>query len=540
LAKFPLRRTANTLTREKEDFRAIDDANVRLYVCGPTVYDFAHIGNARPVIVFDVLYRLLRHLYGADHVTYVRNITDVDDKINARALRDYPDLPLNEAIAKVTEKTADQFTRILPRSAASSRRFEPRATEHIGGMVEDDPDADRQGPRLCRLGPRGARCCSVTAPCRLRRPVEAQARRTAGRRAHRGGAHKKNPADFVLWKESSADEPGWDSRERRGRDHPRPARLAHRVLGDERASPGRVFDIHGGGLDLIFPHHENEIAQSCCAHGNDRDGQLWMHNGFLQVEGRKMSKSEGNFFTIHELLETEKFGGRKWPGEVLRLGDADDALPRADRFLPAQAGRGGGGRGAQVAFQRIRIESGPGEWEADTAFSFPLLEFERENGAANSRLPPCGGGVPAGDRGGYTTFASHAVVAGPQRARKMPHEEVSKRLRSNARRLRSDMTEAEKKLWQMIRAHRLEGIAFRRQMPIAGYIVDFAAPAHRLIVEVDGSQHGEIAGRERDDKRDEALQSLDWTVLRFWNADVLANLDGVCRKIQNACGKEQF
>ncbi|AJY46619.1 cysteine--tRNA ligase [Martelella endophytica] len=313
----------NTLTREKQAFAPIDPDNVRMYVCGPTVYDFAHIGNARPVIVFDVLYRLLRHLYGDNHVTYVRNITDVDDKINARAKRDYPDLPLNEAIRAVTEKTADQFHSDVAALGVLQPTVEPRATEHIDGMVAMIQRLLEKGNAYVAEGPEGKEVLfdvpSMPDYGRLsRRNLDDQ---QAGARIA-VESHKKNPADFVLWKESDADEPGWEGVFSVDGSpvaiHGRPGwHIECSVMSEKHL--GETFDIHGGGLDLIFPHHENEIAQSCSAHGNHVMANVWMHNGFVQVEGRKMSKSEGNFFTIHELLETENFGGRKWPGEVLRL-----------------------------------------------------------------------------------------------------------------------------------------------------------------------------------------------------------------------------
>ncbi|WP_417423460.1 cysteine--tRNA ligase [Hoeflea sp.] len=313
----------NTLTRVKEEFTPIDPDNVRMYVCGPTVYDYAHIGNARPVIVFDVLFRLLCHVYGEDHVTYVRNITDVDDKINARALRDYPDLPLNEAIAKVTEKTAERFHKDAAALGCLPPTFEPRATAHIHGMIRMIQTLIDKGNAYVTSGREGREVLFAVASMPdygklSNRKLEDQ---QAGARIAVED-HKRNPADFVLWKESAADEPGWDGRFMESGEsvtiHGRPGwHIECSVMSEFHL--GETFDIHGGGLDLIFPHHENEIAQSCCAHGNDRMANLWMHNGFLQVEGKKMSKSDGNFVTIAELLETDKFGGRKWPGEVLRL-----------------------------------------------------------------------------------------------------------------------------------------------------------------------------------------------------------------------------
>ncbi len=322
-------RIYNTLTRTKEDFVPLDPRNVRMYVCGPTVYDFAHIGNARPVIVFDVLFRLLRHLYGAEHVTYARNITDVDDKINARALRDFGDeiaagkLSLNDAIRKVTETTADQFHADVKALGCLQPSIEPRATEHIDGMVAMIGELIERGHAYVARGAEGREVLFDTASMpdygRLsRRRLEDQ---QAGARIA-VEEHKKNPADFVLWKESSASEPGWEAGfVQQGETvtiHGRPGwHIECSVMSGQHL--GDVFDIHGGGLDLIFPHHENELAQSRCAHGTDVMARYWMHNGFLQVEGQKMSKSLGNFVTIHDLLETDRFGGRKWPGEVLRL-----------------------------------------------------------------------------------------------------------------------------------------------------------------------------------------------------------------------------
>jgi cysteinyl-tRNA synthetase len=304
-------RLYNTLTRTKEDFVPLDPQNVRMYVCGPTVYDFAHIGNARPVIVFDVLFRLLRHLYGADHVTYVRNITDVDDKINARALRDFPDLPLNDAIRRVTEKTANQFEADVKALGCLEPTFQPRATEHIQGMIDIISTLIKKGHAYVAAGE--VLFDVVSMPDYGRLSQRKQEDQKAGARVA-VEAHKKNPADFVLWKLSSADEPGWESPWGRGRPgwHIECSAMSVKHLGD-------VFDIHGGGLDLIFPHHENEIAQSRCAHGTGVMANYWMHNGFLQVEGKKMSKSDGNFFTIQQLLSSNDFGGHTWHAQVLRL-----------------------------------------------------------------------------------------------------------------------------------------------------------------------------------------------------------------------------
>ena len=297
----------DTLTREKRLFEPLDPANVRMYVCGPTVYDFAHIGNARPVIVFDVLFRLLCHLYGADHVTYVRNITDVDDKINARAAEEYPALPLNEAIRKVTEATDRQFHDDVAALGCLSPTFEPRATEHIAEMRTLIERLVASGNAYVAQDNVLFSVPSMPDYGRLsKRPLDEM---IAGARVE-VAPYKRNPTDFILWKPSKPGEPAWPSPAgiaAPGRPgwHIECSAMAWRYLGE-------VFDIHGGGIDLVFPHHENEIAQSRCAFHTPVMANFWMHNGFLQVEGEKMSKSVGNFVTIHELL-------KDWPGEVMRL-----------------------------------------------------------------------------------------------------------------------------------------------------------------------------------------------------------------------------
>ena len=291
-------RLYNTLSRDKQDFVPIDPENVRMYVCGPTVYDYAHIGNARPVIVFDVLFRLLRHLYGADHVTYVRNITDVDDKINARAAE------RGISIRELTEETAKIFHDDIAALNVLPPSIEPRATEHIGEMQEIMRILIERGHAYAAEGHVLFNVPSMADYGELsRRSLDEM---QAGARVE-VAPYKKDPMDFVLWKPSTGDEPGWDSPWGRGRPgwHLECSAMSWKHLGKE-------FDIHGGGIDLQFPHHENEIAQSRCCHGTDRMAKYWMHNGFLQVEGEKMSKSLGNFITIHDLLAD-------WPGEVLRL-----------------------------------------------------------------------------------------------------------------------------------------------------------------------------------------------------------------------------
>lgn len=291
----------NTLCGEKQPFVPLDEKNVRMYVCGPTVYDFAHIGNARPVIVFDVLFRLLRHVYGEPHVTYARNITDVDDKINARAADE------GVTIQDVTERTTQQFHDDIAALGVLPPSVEPRATEHIDDMVtmcetliEKDHAYVAEGHVLFSVSsmPDYGKLSN-----RSLEEMEAGARVDVA-------PYKRDPMDFVLWKPSKDGEPAWPSPAGisvQGRPgwHIECSAMSARHLGD-------VFDIHGGGVDLTFPHHENEIAQSRCSHGTDCMAQVWMHNGFLQVEGEKMSKSLGNFITINELL-------KDWQGEVIRL-----------------------------------------------------------------------------------------------------------------------------------------------------------------------------------------------------------------------------
>ena len=309
----------NTLTRTKEAFHPIDTGNVRLYACGPTVYDFAHIGNARPVIVFDVLFRLLRHVYGESHVTYVRNITDVDDKINKRAFERWTKKrTLNEEIRELTRVTADQFHKDIAALGVLPPTHEPRATEYVCDaakpldMVRVIEGLIAKGHAYAAEGHVLFHVPSMPAYGKLsRRSMDDM---IAGARVE-VAPYKKDPTDFVLWKPSDRDtEPGWDSPWGYGRPgwHIECSAMSGALLGE-------VFDIHAGGLDLIFPHHENEIAQTCCFTGNDVMANVWLHNGFLQVEGQKMSKSLGNFITINQLLETAEFGGRTWPGEALRL-----------------------------------------------------------------------------------------------------------------------------------------------------------------------------------------------------------------------------
>jgi len=291
-------RLFNSLTKTKDAFAPLDAKTVRMYVCGPTVYDFAHIGNARPVIVFDVLFRLLRHLYGDAHVTYVRNITDVDDKINARAAE------RGISIRELTEETARIYEEDVAALGNLPPTVTPRATEHIAQMIQIIEQLVTAGHAYVANGHVLFDVSSKADYGKLsRRSLDEM---IAGARVE-VAPYKKNAMDFVLWKPSDEATPGWSSPWGRGRPgwHIECSAMAGEYLGE-------TFDIHGGGIDLVFPHHENEIAQSEGAHHGHPLAKVWMHNGFLMVEGEKMSKSAGNFFTIRDLLAD-------LPGEVLRF-----------------------------------------------------------------------------------------------------------------------------------------------------------------------------------------------------------------------------
>ncbi|UWS77962.1 cysteine--tRNA ligase [Phaeobacter sp. G2] len=299
----------NTKTRTKSEFTPIDANNVRMYLCGPTVYDRAHLGNARPVVVFDVLYRVLRQVYGAANVTYVRNFTDVDDKINATALaRKEAGAPgtLEQLVAERTEETIGWYLNDMGKLGALEPDHMPRATQYIGQMVAMIEDLIAKGHAYAAEGH------VLFAVDSWKQHYGALSGRSvddmiAGARVE-VAPYKKNPMDFVLWKPSTDELPGWDSPWGRGRPgwHIECSAMAQELL-------GATFDIHGGGNDLMFPHHENEIAQSCCANGDDSFARYWLHNEMLQVEGKKMSKSLGNFFTVHDLLV------QGIPGEVIRF-----------------------------------------------------------------------------------------------------------------------------------------------------------------------------------------------------------------------------
>ncbi|MBF9024184.1 cysteine--tRNA ligase [Rhodobacterales bacterium HKCCD6035] len=289
----------NSMTRKIEGLAPIDPTNLRLYVCGPTVYDRAHLGNARPAIVFDVLYRLLCHVYGKDHVTYVRNFTDVDDKINAKARE------TGRAIGEITEETIGWYHADMDAIGVLRPTHEPRATAYIPQMITMIEDLIAKGHAYAAEGHVLFSVASYPDYGRLSgRTVEDM---IAGARVE-VAPYKRDAMDFVLWKPSDADTPGWDSPWGYGRPgwHIECSAMSHELLGPH-------FDIHGGGNDLMFPHHENEIAQSCCAHQGAGFANIWMHNEMLQVEGKKMSKSLGNFFTVRDLLD------QGVPGEVIRF-----------------------------------------------------------------------------------------------------------------------------------------------------------------------------------------------------------------------------
>ena len=289
-------RIHDTLSREKVVFEAIDPGHVRLYVCGPTVYDYAHIGNARPAVVFDVLVRLLRRLY--PKVNYARNITDVDDKINAASLDSGDDIRV------ITERTVAAFHADMAALGSLPPDVEPRATDHIAQMVTMIGTLIDTGNAYTSDGHVMFSVPSMSDYGRLSRLDKRQI--VAGARVDIA-PYKRDAQDFVLWKPSPPELPGWDSPWGRGRPgwHIECSAMSLEHL-------GAAFDIHGGGQDLIFPHHENEIAQSICALGHGSFAKYWMHNGYLMSEGEKMSKSLGNFYIVHDLL-------KEFPGEAIRL-----------------------------------------------------------------------------------------------------------------------------------------------------------------------------------------------------------------------------
>ena len=286
----------NTLTKEKELFQPLDRQSIKMYVCGPTVYSYAHIGNARPAVVFDVLYRFLKNIY--PEVIYVRNITDVDDKINEAAKK------INKPIASITKKYTDIYHQDMKSLGVLSPNHEPRVTDNISQIISmiqkilDNKKAYINDNHVL---------FDITSFDQYGKLSNRNTDEMLSGARVEVADYKKNPGDFVLWKPSNKDEPGWDSPWGFGRPgwHIECSSMVETYLGEE-------IDIHGGGQDLIFPHHENEIAQSCSAHNNKIYARYWVHNGYLNMEGEKMSKSLGNIITVKELLE-------QYDGEVIRL-----------------------------------------------------------------------------------------------------------------------------------------------------------------------------------------------------------------------------
>ncbi len=375
----------DTLTRRKVPFAPLDPAHVRLYACGPTVYDHAHIGNARPVVVFDVLYRLLRHHF--PRVTYVRNITDIDDKINARAAESGQD------IRELTETTAREFQRDMAAIGSLPPDREPRATEHVVEMIvmietllERDHAYAAEGHVLFSV----QSMPEYGALSRLDREQLIDGARVEV------APYKRDPADFVLWKPSPPGTPGWDSPWGFGRPgwHIECSAMSHAYL-------GKTFDIHAGGIDLVFPHHENEIAQTRCAFGTHAMATVWMHNGFVTVEGEKMSKSLGNFYTVHDLLA-------EWPGEAIRY-----ALLAAQYRAPLDYGRRGLAE-ARSALDRLYQALRPTGTVEPSTPSEPVLEALGDD--LNTPLALAGLHRQAGALNRADTDAERREIAGELRA----------------------------------------------------------------------------------------------------------------------------
>ncbi|WP_106744406.1 cysteine--tRNA ligase [Yoonia maritima] len=349
-------RLQNTKSRKREEFVPIDPMNVRMYLCGPTVYDRAHLGNSRNVLVFDVLFRLLRHVYGADHVTYVRNFTDVDDKINARAAES------GREIGDITAETIGWYHDDMDALGAMRPTHEPRATDYIAEMIAMIEDLIAKGHAYAAEG-------HVLFAVESYDKYGSLSGRSlddmiAGARVE-VAPYKRNPMDFVLWKPSGDGVPGWSSPWGYGRPgwHIECSAMSYDLLGDS-------FDIHGGGNDLQFPHHENEIAQSCCAHPQGEFARYWIHNEMLQVEGKKMSKSLGNFFTIRDLLD------QGIPGEVIRMVMLGTHYGKTTDWTEARRAEADGTlrkwygilQGHGFGPDLIKALQADGKWEADAEF----------------------------------------------------------------------------------------------------------------------------------------------------------------------------
>ncbi|WP_296425783.1 cysteine--tRNA ligase [Yoonia sp.] len=381
-------RLQNTKTRKREDFFPIDSTNVRMYLCGPTVYDRAHLGNARNVLVFDVLFRLLRHVYGPDHVAYVRNFTDVDDKINARAAE------TGRAIGDITAETIGWYHDDMDALGAMRPTHEPRATDYIAQMVAMIGDLITKGHAYHAEG-------HVLFAVESYENYGALSGRSiddmlAGARVE-VAPYKRNPMDFVMWKPSGDGVPGWDSPWGYGRPgwHIECSAMAFELL-------GATFDIHGGGNDLMFPHHENEIAQSACAHPDGGFARYWIHNEMLQVEGKKMSKSLGNFFTIRDLLD------QGIPGAVIRLVILGTHYSKTMDWTEARRAEADGTlrkwygilHGHGFGPDLIRALKADGKWQADTEF-LGVLANDLNTYGALARLHVLSKGKTAGALAGF-------------------------------------------------------------------------------------------------------------------------------------------
>lgn len=375
----------NTASRKKEVFTPIDPDNVRVYACGPTVYDYAHIGNGRSFVTFDLLFRLLRHVYGAEHVTYVRNITDIDDKIMDRAAE------RGATIAEVTAETANAFFGDMATLGLLEPTHQPRATDYIDGMIE-------------MIGTLMEKNYAYEAEGHVL--FEVKKDNHYGKLSNRSlddmiaGArvevapYKRDPMDFVLWKPSSDEQPGWDSPWGRGRPG---WHLECSVMSE--AFLGQTFDVHAGGVDLIFPHHENEVAQSRCCHGGATMANYWIHGGFLQVEGEKMSKSLGNFKTVHDLV-------REWPGEAMRLHIMTSHYRQSMNFSAD------GIREAKAILDRwYRVVADVEPGEVDEAFLGTLLDDMNVPGAL-AELHRLAGEAGKGDDEAATVLKASANLLG--------------------------------------------------------------------------------------------------------------------------------
>ncbi len=373
-------RLTNSATRRKEEFVPLDPGDVRMYVCGPTVYDRAHMGNARSAVVFDTLFRLLRQVYGDAHVTYVRNVTDVDDKINARAAETGRD------IAEITAETGRWYVEDMAALGCLAPTESPRATAFVPQMIEMIARLAAAGHAYEAQGHVLFSVASYEAYGALSgRSVEDM---VAGARVE-VAPYKRDPMDFVLWKPAEPGTPGWESPWGRGRPgwHIECSAMSEALLGE-------TFDIHAGGGDLMFPHHENEIAQSACAHGGAQMARMWLHNEMLQVEGRKMSKSLGNFFTVRDKLDAGV------PGEVMRMVLLSAHYRKPMDWTEEKV------REAEAALRRWRgLVAGMPPAEADGDV-LAALRDDLNTAGALARLHALAAGVEAGEIGAGVLLSS--------------------------------------------------------------------------------------------------------------------------------------